>query len=186
MLWGISTAGYCADGCGTRSRGKIVVATLNRAPFETLSANDHPVTLIMDTGAERTVLTPKAAERIGAQRPVIEFPQQLRGIPGDLRSREVELRSFAAGPVALPWHRVLVAPVMMAQVFATPLDGLLGTDVISDFDIDLNLAHHELKLYEKQTCPTAAPDWAEPYISLSAALSGGVHLFSRCSWMADH
>jgi predicted aspartyl protease len=131
----------------------------------------------LDTGAERTVLTPTAAGRIGAQRPAIEFPRQLRGISGGLGSHEVELRSFAAGPVALPWHRVLVAPVTMAQVFATPLDGLLGADVLSDFDIDLDLAHHELKFYGKQTCPTAAPDWTQPYISLSTGLSRGEHLF---------
>ena len=177
MLGGISTAGYCADGCGTRLRGKVVVATLNRAAFVTLSANGHPVILILDTGAEGTVLTPAAADRIGAQRPAFEFPRQLRGISGDLGSREVELRSFTAGPVALPWHRVSVAPITMAQVFATPLDGLLGVDVLSDFDIDLDLVHHELKLYEKQTCPTAAPDWAEPYISLNTGLSRGRHLF---------
>jgi predicted aspartyl protease len=140
-------------------------------------ANGHPVTLILDTGAQGTVLTPSAAARIGAQRPRIEFSRQLRGISGDLRSHEVELRSFNAGSIALPWHRLSVAPVTTAQVFATPLDGLLGADVLSDFDIDLDLAHHELKFYEKQTCPTAAPDWAEPYISLSAGLSRGVHLF---------
>jgi len=177
MLGSMSTAGYCADGCGTTLRGKIVVATLNRAPFVTLSANSHPVTLILDTGAERTVLTPTAAGRIGAERPAIEFPRQLRGISGGLGSHEVELRSFAAGSVALPWHRVLVAPVTMAQVFATPLDGLLGADILSDFDIDLDLAHHELKFYGKQTCPTAAPDWTQPYISLSTGLSRGEHLF---------
>ena len=177
MFGSMSTVAYCADGCGTILRGKIVVATLNRAPFVTLSANSHPVTLILDTGAERTVLTPTAAGRIGAQRPAIEFPRQLRGISGGLGSHEVELRSFAAGPVALPWHRVLVAPVTMAIVFATPFDGLLGADVLSDFDIDLDLAHHELKFYGKQTCPTAAPDWMQPYISLSTGLSRGEHLF---------
>ena len=103
-------------------------------------------------------MPPTAAGRIGAQRPAIEFPRQLRGISGALGSREVELRSFSAGLVALPWRRVSVAPVTLAQVFATPLDGLLGVDILSDFDVDLDLVHHELKFYEKQTCPTAAPD----------------------------
>src|SRR5204862_3906698 len=108
MLGSMSTAGYCADGCGTTLRGKIVVATLNRAPFVTLSANGRPVTLILDTGAERTVLTPTAADRIGAQRPIVEFPRQLRGISGDLPSREIELRSFTAGSIVLTWRRVMV------------------------------------------------------------------------------
>src|SRR5436305_12195058 len=83
--------------------GNVVVATLNRVPFVTLSANGHSVTLIVDTGAERTVLTPEAAKAIDAQRPRIEFQRQVRGIGGDLASHEIELRSFAAGEVAIPW-----------------------------------------------------------------------------------
>ena len=170
-------ASRAADGCGTRLLGKIVVATLNRAPFVTLLANGHPVTLILDTGAERTVLTPAAAERIGAERPSVEFPRHLSGIDGGLASREVELRSFAAGSLLIPWHRVLVAPITMARVFPTPLDGLLGADVLSDFDIDLDLPHHEMTFYDKQTCPTAAPDWRGPYVSLETGFSRGERLF---------
>src|SRR2546423_13951467 len=120
----MSTAGYCADGCGTTLRGKIVVATLNRAPFVTLSANSHPVTLILDTGAERTVLTPIAAGRFVVERPAIEFPRQLRGISGGLGSHEVELRSFAAAAVARPWHRALASSVTIVTAFASHPDSL--------------------------------------------------------------
>jgi Aspartyl protease len=147
-------------GCGTKPIGKIIVATLNRAPMVTLSANGHSVTLILDTGAERTVLTPEVAKLIGAQPPAVEFQRRVRGIGGDLASHEVELRSFAAGEVAIPWRRVLVAPVNMANVFPTPLDGLLGADILSDFDVDLDLPRHQVTFYQKQTCPTAAPNWA--------------------------
>src|SRR5437870_3116839 len=60
-------------GCGTRRIGEISIATVGRTPLITVSANDTPVTLILDTGAERTVLTPAAAERIRAQPPRITF-----------------------------------------------------------------------------------------------------------------
>jgi predicted aspartyl protease len=164
-------------GCGTNAIGKVIVATLNRAPMVTVSANGHSVTLILDTGAERTVLTPAVAERIGAQRPRIEFQRKMRGIGGDLPTHEVELRSFAAGEVPIPWRRVLVAPVAITRVFPTPLDGLLGADVLSDFDIDLDLPRHQMTFYQKQSCPTAAPDWAGPYTAISTGLSLGEHLF---------
>jgi predicted aspartyl protease len=118
-----------AQVCGTERLGNLIVATLNRVPLVTVSANGQAVTLILDTGAERTVLTPDVAERIGAQRPSVEFQRQVRGITGNLGSREVELRSFSAGGVPLPWHRVLVAPVTTAKIFPTGLDGFLGADV---------------------------------------------------------
>jgi len=164
-------------GCSTKLLGNVGVATLNRVPFVTLSANGHSVTLIVDTGAERTVMTPEAAKQIGAQRPSIEFQRGIHGIGGNLASHEVELRSFAAGEVAIPWRRVFVAPVRTAKVFPTPLDGLLGTDVLSDFDVDLDLPRHVMGFYQKQTCPTAAPNWAGPYNTLGSGLSPAGRFF---------
>ena len=177
ILAAFSATACYAGGCGTRAIGYIIVATLNRAPMVTLTANGHAVTLLLDTGAERTVLTPDVAERIGAQRPPIEFQRRLRGIAGDLPSHEVELRSFAAGEVTIPWRRVLVAPVKVANIFPTPLDGLLGADSLSDFDIDLDLLRRQMTFYEKQTCETATPNWAGLYISVNTGRSRGERLF---------
>ncbi|MBV8133709.1 MAG: clan AA aspartic protease [Alphaproteobacteria bacterium] len=179
-----SAAGYPIEhpvaapgGCGAVRLGETTVATLRNAPLVTLSANGAPVTLVLDTGAEGTILTPAVAQRIGAQHPRIEFQRQLRGIAGTLQTSEAELRTFTVGGVAIPWRRVRVAPVNVASVFSGPLDGVLGADSLSSFDVDLDLPGHRMILYEKQTCPAAAPAWAEPYDRISAGRSMGDHLF---------
>src|SRR6516162_5360591 len=130
-----SAAGYAAEhpvaatgGCAAVRLGETTVATLHNAPIVTLSANGVPVTLVLDTGAEGTILTPAVAQRIGAQRPQIEFQRQLHGIAGTLQTTEAELRSFSIGGVGIPWHRVRVAPVNVAPEFSGPLDGVLGAD----------------------------------------------------------
>jgi predicted aspartyl protease len=166
-----------AGGCGTVRLGETTVATLRNAPIVTLSANGVPVTLLLDTGAEGTILTPAVAQRIGAQRPRVEFQRQLRGIAGSLQSSEAELRSFTLGGVVIPWRRVRVAPVNVASVFSGPLDGVLGADTLSSFDVDFDLPGHRMVLYQKQTCPGAAPAWTEPYATISAGRSRGDHLF---------
>ena len=180
----VSAAGYAAGhpiaaagGCAAVRLGETTVATLRNAPIVTLSANGVPVTLVIDTGAEGTILTPAAAQRIGAQRPRIEFQRQLHGLAGTLQTSEVELRSFTVGDVAIPWRRVRVAPVNVANVFSGPLDGVLGADSLSSFDVDLDLPGHRMALYEKQTCPGAAPAWTEPYTRINAGRSRGDHLF---------
>jgi predicted aspartyl protease len=160
-----------ADGCGTSRIGDITAATLHNVPIVTLDANGVPVTLVLDTGAEWTILTPAAAKRVGAQTPQIEFRRQLRGIAGTLATNEVELRSFAAGEVAIPWRRVRVASVNMPSVFSRPLDGVLGADTLSSFNVDLDLPHHRLVFYAKQSCPRAAPVWPEPYAAIAARRS---------------
>jgi predicted aspartyl protease len=169
-------ADTAGGGCGTSRIGEITVATLRNAPLVTLSANGAPVTLLLDTGAETTILTPAAAQRIGAQPPRVEFSRQMHGIGGTLGTSEVELHSFAAGKVAIPWRRVRVASVNMPSVFSGPLDGLLGVDSLSTFDVDLDLPHHQMAFYEKQSCPGAAPAWSTPYARITVRRSFSGHL----------
>src|SRR5215475_11425622 len=166
-----------SGGCGTVRLGQTTVATLRNAPIVTLLANGMPVTMLLDTGAETTILTPGVAQRLGAQRPQIEFQRQLRGVAGSLQTSEVELHSFAVGGVAIPWRRVRVAPINVTSVFSGPLDGVLGADSLNSFDIDLDLPNNRITFYSKQTCPSAAPAWAEPYITIAAGRSKGDHLF---------
>jgi predicted aspartyl protease len=173
-----SQAADGAGGCGATRLGETTVATLRNAPIVTLFANGAAVTLLLDTGAETTILTPAVAQRIGAQRPRIEFQRQMRGIAGTLQTGEVELRSFTLDGVAIPWRRVRVAPVNLANVFSGPLDGVLGADTLSSFDVDLDLPGHRMVLYAKQTCPGASPAWTEPYARIAAGRSlHGDHLF---------
>jgi clan AA aspartic protease (TIGR02281 family) len=169
-------ADAAGGGCGTTRIGEITVATLRNAPIVTLLANGSPVTLLLDTGAETTILTPAVAQRIGAQPPRVEFPRQMHGITGSLGTSEVELRSLTAGKVSIPWRRVRVASVNMPSVFSGPLDGLLGADSLSTFDIDLDLPHHRMVFYAKQSCPGAAPVWIEPYARITARRSFSGHL----------
>ena len=61
-----SAAGGASGGCGTVRLGQTTVATLRNAPIVTLLANGMPATMLLDTGAETTVLTPAVAQRIGA------------------------------------------------------------------------------------------------------------------------
>ena len=173
---GAISARAAESSCAAKPIGYITVATINDVPFVTLMANGHPVILVLDTGAERTVLLPQTAERIGARAPQVEFQQQLRGISGSLSTREIELENFTAGALSIPWHRLLVAPVTAAKVFTTPFDGLLGDDVLSGFDFDVDLPHQRLTFYERGACVTAPP-WAGPYTAISTGQSRGEHLF---------
>jgi len=172
----VAAADAGSGGCGASRLGEITVATLRNAPIITVTANGAPITLLLDTGAEWTILTPAAAKRVGAQTPQIEFQRQLRGLAANLATNEVELRSFTAGNVAIPWRRVRVAPLNMPSVFSGPLDGVLGADTLSSFDVDLDLPRHRMVFYGKQSCPNAAPAWTEPYATISARRTFSNHL----------
>src|SRR4029077_5053838 len=102
--------------------GSVVVRVLDGVPLVTASANGKPVTFALDTGAEQTMLTGAAAERIGAATPKIEFSRQMRGIANSAPTREIELRSFGINGIAIPWRRLRVIP----PINFLPADGLFG------------------------------------------------------------
>ncbi len=75
----------------------------------------------------------------------------------------------------IPWHRITVAPIATPPIFSTSLDGVLGVDVLSAFDVDLDLPHHQLMLYERGHCKD--PNWSGRYVKLETGHSRSDHLF---------
>lgn len=155
--------------------GSSTIATLNNTPIVTVLANGTPLVLILDTGAQRTVVTPAAAKRIGGKTPRVEFQREVSGIAAALPSREIELQSFSIREVAIPWHRITVAPIATPPIFLTALDGSLGADVLSAFDIDLDLPHKRITLYAPGHC--GSPNWSGHYAMLETGRSRSDHLF---------
>ena len=89
-------------------------------------------------------------------------------------SHEVEFKTFSIGAVDIPWRRARVATVALPANLSN-VDGVLGADVLSRFDLDLDLPNRRMLLYEKGIC---TPDWAVPYAEIKIGRSAGNdHLF---------
>ena len=159
--------------CTAAPLGSVVVRILDGVPLVTASANGKPVTFALDTGAQQTVLTGAAAERIGAATPKIEFSRQMRGIANSAPTREVELRSFVINGIAIPWRRLRVIP----PINFLPADGLFGRDSLGQFDIDFDMPQGWVVLYQPRSCDTP-PNWPRRYETLEAfGLPGSLLLF---------
>jgi predicted aspartyl protease len=165
---------YAADGvgvCGTIRLAETAVAMLSNQPIVKVFANSAAVLLLLDTGAEATVLTPAAAQRIGAHHARVEGGRQMHGLTGDIPAGELELRNLTIGGVEVPRRRVRVGPIEIVNALSGPLDGVLGADILRSFDIDLDLPGRRMSLYQGQSCPAASPAWAQPYVRIAAGRS---------------
>jgi hypothetical protein len=100
----------------------------------TAQLNGVAVRLIVDTGADRTLISPAAMARAGYD-PAGGTPVQIRGVTGDATATMVavprlDVAGTQVGPVAVVVH----------TLSADGVDGLLGRDVLDAFTVTVDAA----------------------------------------------
>lgn len=111
----------------------------------------EPVTLLLDTGATRTMLTPDIVRRLGIS-PAVDAPRSPIVMLGGQRAQMplIRLASLAVGDTAVEDLQVGVFTPLPHTPF---IDGLLGGDFLRHFTLKLDYARSRL-----QFIPPAASD----------------------------
>jgi predicted aspartyl protease len=134
--------------------------------FVTAGIGGQPVRLLVDTGAERTVLTEAAVARLGLPHDTRHLTRSF-GIGGSSANWDVDVSGIVLGQTRFPVDHVAVGKFSIDQVDGPRTDGLLGADILLAFDMDIDSAAHRLTLYRVRRCPEAVPPWSEPAIRIN-------------------
>ena len=117
-----------------------------------------PATLLLDTGAETTTLTPETVAALQLP-PDASRPGSIVGIAGTVASANVVLPRLALGNVVLASaHSVGVGTLPSLDGMQPPVAGLLGVDVLAAYEVELDLPHRRMALYTPSPC-AAPPPW---------------------------
>ena len=120
--------------------------------------NGSPVTMIVDTGAQWTAITPQTVKRLELS-PDPTHGGLHRGVASFSNSINAIARSFALGGMRLEDRSLSVAPLALAIEVSPPFAGLLGADFLYQFDLDIDLRHRRLTLYRTGGCRSGVPPW---------------------------
>jgi predicted aspartyl protease len=131
--------------------------------------------LIVDTGAERTLLTEAAVARLAMSRDA-RHETRTFGIGGVSTTQDAIVSNFAIGGTYLPVPRVTVGQFALPTEQDGELDGLLGADILSAFDVDLDTRTGRLTLYRARNCPQDGPPWREAFLSMGPVGAQGNRL----------
>lgn len=118
--------------------------------------NGQWVTMLVDTGAERSMVTEETAERLNLTRDQ-RFMTRSSGVGGVNQSADARVDSMLLGGIAFPVERLSVNRLGPG----VPFDGLLGADILLAFDLDIDVPGGKLSLYRVRRCPVADPPWTE-------------------------
>ena len=91
-----------------------------------------PVSLVLDTGADQTMVSPAALARLGVATPNT-YAAEVRGVTGAARADVVWVRSLEVGG----WM-VGPLPIVAHDAGLTQAEGLLGRDFLSRFSVTID------------------------------------------------
>jgi predicted aspartyl protease len=106
--------------------------------------HQEPVTLLLDTGATHTMLTPEAARRVG----LTPAPHVLTGALQVVGGRQVRFPLVPLAALAMGEAVVTNLPVGILSTFpgTRAVDGLLGGDFLEHFTLTLDYSARRLQL----------------------------------------
>ena len=159
----------------TLQRRASVELTLAGLPIVTATINGRPARLILDTGAESSIIGIAAARRLHVTSK-FDFARSMSGIGQTVGTGDARLDSMSLGGATLSYPRVLVGPIALNMRGADP-DGLLGASQLADYDLDLDLPNRRLDLYDRTDCPTLRPPWQGRVSMVETTRSLSLHPF---------
>ncbi|HEX5325071.1 MAG TPA: retroviral-like aspartic protease family protein [Acetobacteraceae bacterium] len=157
--------------CEAEPRATVALQLVARHVLVTLLVDDQPATFMLDTGAERSLVTEAAVHRLG-----LALDQwvgtTVMGLGGYQRHQNAAPRSLSLGGVALRHElsrdsSMAVSPLPIAG-FGDQLDGLLGRDFLSEFDLLLDIPARTLTLYKVRRCGADFMPLPRPAVAVPA------------------
>jgi len=155
--------GACAPSpinCDLVVVAKVPLEVRNRLLVVPAGINGKWVTLLVDTGAERTVLSADVVARLGLTRDEKTITRST-GVGGSFTANDAIVPGLVLGGVRMAISRVSVGQFRFGPGLSA--DGLLGSDVLLYFDIDIDVPGKTLTLYHPRVCPDVQPPWNEPF-----------------------
>jgi predicted aspartyl protease len=155
-----------ADTCALVPLADMPLDTRANLMFVTAVIGGQPVRLLVDTGAERTVLTEAAVARLGLPHDPRHMTRSF-GIGGSSSNWDADIPGIVLGQTRFPVEHVAVGNFTIDHISGPRTDGLLGADLLLAFDMDIDGPEHRLTLYRVRRCPDAVPPWRERAIRIN-------------------
>jgi hypothetical protein len=162
---------FAGAACTVNAQAIISLEVVNNAIIVPVQVNGMTASFILDTGAQRSVVTGEAVQRLGLARDQW-VGTTMSGVGGIDRRPNANPRSLSLGGVPLV-RRTLnhdtsltVAVIPRSRTGGQVIDGLLGRDYLSVFDFDLDMPGRRLTLYQVQGCSGRFLPWSGGYTPL--------------------
>jgi predicted aspartyl protease len=122
--------------------------------------DSQPASLMLDTGSEFTVVSKATSDRMNLD--IVAMPGQMSGVGGVRGAYVMSADTFQIGRLQGKNLPLMVSDLTLSPG-GTPIDGLLGSDFLSSYDVDLDFPQSKARLFKASGSCTGTPTTlAEP------------------------
>lgn len=145
-----------ADGCTMERVAALPLHDARNFMLAPVRLNGRAALFVVDTGAEASTLTPQAAQALHLPADP-NHGSVLLGISGPVRTHDVRVHRMEIGDVVRTDQTFGLGEMPAFPGQHLPVVGLLGTDVLSQYEVELDLPGGRMSLYVPHGCPAVAP-----------------------------
>ena len=173
VLLALGLSGQVQAACNVEKRVEVTITLTGAQALAAGRVDGKSVTFLIDTGAEKSLLTDTAVQRLRLARDEW-VSSHMRGIGGYERHPNAKIGRLELGGIVL--HRrgteiegtISVAPLPFITRDNRAIDGLLGLDYLSNFDVVFDLRQGRMILYSVSGCTGNFLPWTGPYSAIAA------------------
>jgi predicted aspartyl protease len=159
------------SGCDLVKVAQMPLEPRNRLFTVSVTVNGHAISMLLDTGAEKSLLGEATVQRLSLARDGRTYTI-VTGLAGGSLRTDANIDSMVLGGVPLSVDRMPVG-----SLGGNPgIDGVLGLDILQNFDLDIDAPDRTLTLYRVRRCERADPPWDEPATSVAG-------ISTRLGWL---
>jgi predicted aspartyl protease len=154
-----------ADTCTVDHVADVPAHVVGGAIAVAAKINDSPVQMVLDTGATASILDQLMVDALGLP----DDPHRqttVHGVGGEVLSRNALIDSFEIG--GQEWQSMSLPTGRLPNNLPAdpPVAGVLGADRLSSFDVELDVPHGRMTLWDVRHCSGDFVRWDFPHFAV--------------------
>jgi predicted aspartyl protease len=139
--------------------------TESHTPIIPVQIKGQTIYMMMDSGSDVSYLAQEAYEKLHLTGSYHDPGFQVAGLGGNTNIEAIVMQDITFGAVKLHDELLSITGQEMAEEKGgkTPVDGIMGYDMLQHFDIGLDLPDNKVTFYDPQDCASPMLPWAGDY-----------------------
>lgn len=155
--------GASGDACRVTRAGDVALELRDHLIMAPATINGAKVRVVVDTGAEISAVTGEMISRLGLLGDQ-NNGSLMSGVGGQgLAQADALVDNLTFGPFKSGATHFAVVDLRFGKASDPPLGGMIGADVLSRYDLDLDIPDGRLTLYKVRHCSGNFLPWTMPY-----------------------